>query len=29
MAGLDPNGDHKIAKRVLEQHLRINAPELL
>jgi len=29
MAGLDPNGDHKIAKEVLENHLRMNAPELL
>jgi hypothetical protein len=29
MADLDPNGDHKIAKRVLDDHLRVNAPELL
>jgi hypothetical protein len=28
MAGLDPNGDPKIAKEVLENHLRMNAPEL-
>ena len=29
MAGLDPNGDRKISKRVLENYLRMNAPELL
>ena len=29
LAGLDAKGDHKIAKRVLENHLRMNAPELL
>jgi hypothetical protein len=29
MAGLDQYGDHKIAKSVLENHLRMNAPELL
>lgn len=28
-AGLDQNGDHKIAKRVFEDHLRVHAPELL
>jgi hypothetical protein len=29
IAELDPNGDHKIAKRDLEDHHRLNAPELL
>ncbi len=29
MAGLDQNGDHKIARKILVNHLRMNAPELL
>lgn len=29
LAGLDANGDHKIAKKVFEKHLRKHAPELL
>jgi hypothetical protein len=29
MAGMDSNGDHKIARQLLSDYLRVNAPELL